>query len=875
MSNSESPYAGVAACTVVSKNYLAYARALAASLKQHHPEIPFFVLLVDRVDGHFDPAAEPFTVWTAEDLDNIPDLQGFLFKYTILELNTAVKPYYFERLFQKHDLKKLIYFDPDILIFSSLDPLLALLDTNSAVLTPHLMRPYDDGCRPTEADILQAGTHNLGFIAMSDKPAMRECLTWWQERLFDHCVVDLAHGYFVDQKWMDLAPHLFDGFYNLRDPRYNVAYWNLHERGRGLELRGDTVFLNEEPVVFFHFSGFNADKLEPISKHQNRYRLSDLPNLRPIYEYYRDQQRAHGHDAAKVWPYAYAAFDNGVKISDTVRRLYREMPENAKRFPNPFQTGGEQSYYGYLAERIVDAAGRTREGAGIPRLWWEIYEQYPELQRGFPDISGRAQDDFIRWIRTDGQEFFGIKDERLLPEPPAEGGNVEAGTAGVATPMSVPARVPRSLRKALGRPLKRLLGGRNKELLERLYYWSLGEKLAKAMEPKSLLLARDGGSPLGRGAETPSGRLPFGVNVTGYMTGEFGVAEASRSLVHAIQAAGVPTALSNIRAENLPNGDTTFTEFSDDYPYGVNLLAVNADMVVPTLAARGTDVLRNRYNIGLWYWELSEFPEKFQPAFEPLQEIWVTSAFCAEAIAKISPIPVVKVTYPVRLDSSRIMPDRARFGIPEEAFAFVFSFDYHSFMERKNPLAVVEAFRRAFGEGTDHKDAMLVLKSLNGASYPEKQKALREAAKGLNILFFEECLTRVETFQLFASCDALVSLHRSEGLGLGMAEAMALGKPVIATAYSGNMDFMDINNSLPVRYRLIELTEDYGPYPKGSVWADPDVDHAAEQMRRLYDDRAFARSIGEAAQQHIQTKHSVEAVGREVRARLNRVHERV
>ena len=246
----------------------------------------------------------------------------------------------------------------------------------------------------------------------------------------------------------------------------------------------------------------------------------------------------------------------------------------------------------------------------------------------------------------------------------------------------------------------------------------------------------------------------------------------------------------------------------------------------------------------------------------------MTSAFCAEAIARISPVPVVKFTYPVTLATEAIRPDRAHFGIPTSAFAFVFSFDFHSFVERKNPFAVARAFKKAFGE---RKDVVLVFKSINGDQYPEQLAEMREAAAGCSVVVLDGYFSRDETLSLFASCDALVSLHRAEGLGLGMAEAMALGKPVVATAYSGNMDFMDVNNSLPVRYELVPLKESYGPYLKGNLWAEPDVEHAAQQLRYLVDNPTEATAIGARAARHIREKHNPTVTAKQITTRLKRL----
>ena len=219
--------------------------------------------------------------------------------------------------------------------------------------------------------------------------------------------------------------------------------------------------------------------------------------------------------------------------------------------------------------------------------------------------------------------------------------------------------------------------------------------------------------------------------------------------------------------------------------------------MLPTFADQaGPGFFFDRYSIGLWWWEINEFPERFSRSFEPLDEVWVGSHFVADAISAVSPVPVVKVTMPVSMPEIEEF-DRGDLGLPE-GFVFLFVFDYHSVFERKNPLALVEAFEQAFPEGSG---ASLVLKSINSEHHPEEHGRLIEAARDhRDIHVVDRYVTAAEKNAMFAGCDCYVSLHRSEGFGNTLAEAMYLGKPVIATGYSGNMEFMTPQNSYPVDY---------------------------------------------------------------------------
>ena len=198
--------------TIIARNYLAHARVLFRSVASHHPEARRVVIIVDDPDGHFNPDDESFETVHSEVLQ-IPQSRWFHFKYSVLELSTAVKPYAFEWIAENCQANQIIYLDPDIVLFAPLTPLQARLETANLILTPHLTGELDLEGRPNEVSILQAGAYNLGFLAVSCGPESLRFLRWWQHRLFDNCVVDTANGLFVDQKWIDLVPGMYEGVY--------------------------------------------------------------------------------------------------------------------------------------------------------------------------------------------------------------------------------------------------------------------------------------------------------------------------------------------------------------------------------------------------------------------------------------------------------------------------------------------------------------------------------------------------------------------------------------------------------------------------------------------------------------------------------------
>ena len=363
----------------------------------------------------------------------------------------------------------------------------------------------------------------------------------------------------------------------------------------------------------------------------------------------------------------------------------------------------------------------------------------------------------------------------------------------------------------------------------------------------------------------------FGLNVCGYINGQFGLGQTVRANIHALKTTGVPFVLNNISCLHHHHRITDFTEFSEHSPYPINLIHVNADAIIILRKTLGKRYFDQHYNIALWWWELEKFPEYWHPCFRFFQEIWTQSLFCEKIFQQCSPIPVFSFPHVVDIDESEINRTPEYFGIPENTFTFVFSFSFSSEFERKNPLGLLEAYRRAFG---NNLRTLLIIKSIDSHHHSDKATIMRAAAQDINVRFIDENLTHGELLSLIASADCYISLHRSEGFGQGMAEAMFLGKPVIATAYSGNMDFMTAENSFLVNYQLIELEQDYGPYQKGSMWADPDIDHAAKLMRQVYEDRHLAQRKAERAAADIRANHSRVVVGAKMAERLRQIAER-
>ncbi len=299
-----------------------------------------------------------------------------------------------------------------------------------------------------------------------------------------------------------------------------------------------------------------------------------------------------------------------------------------------------------------------------------------------------------------------------------------------------------------------------------------------------------------------------------------------------------------------------------------NLFHVNADQMPRTYWHLGPQAFVGRYNIGYWAWELSSWPDIWLPALGTVDEIWAPSRFIRDAILARTSKPVEWMPLCVELPP---VPKarRSEFGIGEDEYVFMFAFDCHSYIERKNPQALVRAFKAAF---PTERPARLIIKGMNGEVCAAEWAALRsEAGSDERITLIEGAWPRDRLLALLECSDAYVSLHRSEGFGRGPAEAMLLGKPVIVTDYSGTTDFCRSNNALLVECSLVEVNPQSYVAAAGQVWAEPSIDQAARHMRSLFNDRSLGARIGAMGRQTISEEFSAVAIGHRYRARLDEV----
>ncbi len=776
------------AITIAARNYLAMARTLALSFKATNPASEFTILVVDAERGEI-PDAPQYHIATPHDLP-IADAEfgRMAHLYDVTELSTALKPWALEMLLDR-GAEVAMYLDPDIFVYSSLDEIETTAQQGGIVLTPHTTTPMRrDGLRPSEADIMGAGVFNLGFIAI--RKSDRDMLSWWQQRLRRDSISAPEQMLFTDQRWIDLVPGYFEHVV-LRDPGYNVAYWNLDSR----ELSWDDgqCLVNGDPLRFFHFSGYRPETPWVLSKYvadRPRVVLSEHTVVRRLCDAYADELRAQGLDRSSGTPYRFSRFRDGTPITASLRRMYRTAVIEAEELqaeypPAPSDEDDDAGILGWFQEPV-------RAGTWVNRMVYAVWQGRHDLQIAFPDPLNRDQQALLDWCLTSGVQESGLS-ASLLPT---------------------------------------------------------GE------------LVRDDHEPVTR-SDIP------GVNLAGYFQTETGVGQIGRLLVAAVKATGLPySTLRVTRTTSRQQAD--FDDSSSPVRYPINIATVNADQFVLWADEVGRDLLSGRYTIGVWAWEVEDFPDCYRESFDLVDEIWAISSFGKAAIEckTVKPVHVIPYQVPeIRVANDL---DRQALGLPEQPY-FLFMFDYLSVFERKNPLGVIEAFCRAFTEGSG---PILVIKSVNGARFRTQREQLRRACDSrCDIYLIEDYLPPQDVESLVAQSAAYVSLHRAEGLGLTMSEAMSAGRPVIATGYSGNLDFMDESNSLLVPYEPVEIPVSAAPYGPPTQWADPDLDVAARFMRWVVENELEAAALGLRAQESVHSTCDLDRTADFVTGRIRAISE--
>lgn len=344
--------------TIVAKNYIGLAQILEESLKEKSPEVDFFIIVADQFSNNSVEKLSANILIGYEILDISEEKWiDMSFKYDLTEFCTSIKPAVFSYFIEKTDYEKMIYLDPDIYIYSSLNPIYEMLEKHSIVLTPHIVDIQDKfyGDR-SESGLMSTGVFNLGFCGIKRSAAAKKMISWWHERLLEKCYIDSHDSYFTDQKWMDFLPCYFDSneLFVSRHLGMNIAPWNFFERKifetkNGLEVcnRKSEDEKNNYAVIFVHYSGYNYSELKKGNVVQNNIsNIKDYEDIKFLTNVYAKAiySKKEIFDKYIQEKYSYGTFENGDVIKGFHRRIYRSLVNKGLAFDNPFSIAKDSLY---------------------------------------------------------------------------------------------------------------------------------------------------------------------------------------------------------------------------------------------------------------------------------------------------------------------------------------------------------------------------------------------------------------------------------------------------------------------------------------------------------------------------------------------------
>lgn len=325
--------------TSAAVNYLPKVRALCHSIRRFHPEAMIHLALADERPAWLTAEGEPFdSILEIQDL-GIPNWRAWSFMHSIVELSTAIKPFALKHLLDRPDCAAVVYFDPDMVLFSRVDDILEKLARSNVALTPHQNKPETtiQAVWDNEVTSLQMGVFNLGFVGVRNTPEGHRFTQWWSERTYHFCRSDVRNGFFTDQKWINFAPVFFDGVEIIKSSRHNVATWNLTTRVlEGTAATGYTV--DGEPLGFYHFTGFDSGAHRVMAVKN----ASGNASVQELIAWYERETAAATEPRTARTPWAFGRFSDGTPIESPHRWLYRERVDLQTAFPDPYRSGTDE-----------------------------------------------------------------------------------------------------------------------------------------------------------------------------------------------------------------------------------------------------------------------------------------------------------------------------------------------------------------------------------------------------------------------------------------------------------------------------------------------------------------------------------------------------
>ncbi len=918
-------------CTATARSCLSHARVLASSVARHHKGTRLQVLVLDEPQhGHdsLEPgpsrSGELFDVIRPIELD-IPGFNWMAAAYRPHELIAAVKPWLISHLAQTKE-ETVIYLGVDSQVWSPLDEIAERAESG-VVLVPHVSEQLPrDECWPDEPAVMQVGAYDLGILAVS--PTHLEAMTFLKERTATGAKDIRSKMLYLDQRWADLIPGIFP-VEIMRDPHVSVSPWNLHEKDlefRKLKTKSVAKVGGSDLLVSRYFGFDSAHPHLPAAwrgagphellsyvleqchvgktiseppETQFRVSINDPGPLRAFLGQYAQELLAAGRLSLLGRPFgavaggpAYGLADtpSGIRVDHAIRELYwqalyeAEIAESKgeappKLPPDPFDPEQSSALVEWLNEPAPIPYGRS----SLSRYLSSLHAVTPLLHALFPRPSLEDLGPFISWCESTISNESGPRpsSERLV-SPVAmrlrRSGAIEPAGQGTGEYGITPLLQKDSHSVAASVAAKdgivdgvNVMGyftstsgvAENARLLTQvLAQTRLGYQViaAKASQEPFVLLSREPGQDA-----DGSAFVSFAADVTPKAIGVGADEKVGRVSARKRRYLEFTKKL---EIERQLSGSDRPTGHLAKYP--VSIVCINADQFGLFYMGANPKNFAGHYNIGIWAWELEEFPASMHGAFGITDEVWAISEFTSASVSRHSPVPVHTFPPVIEVPPVDMSLTRADFEIPDDDFVYLFCFDMNSVMERKNPVGLIEAFTRATRD--NQAGVSLVIKVLNADKNPVDAERLRRLVRQTpGVKLIERELKKSQTGALMNMADCYVSLHRAEGFGLTMAESMALGKPVIGTAYSGNMDFMNPGNSLLVPYKPASVPDGCHPYEPGAIWADPDTDEAAKLMAQVRNDPELRERLGQAAKKSVLDAGAINARAKFIEERIESV----
>lgn len=797
--------------TICSANYLTKAKITLDSVAKHSSYETVLFLT-----GSKPPIEKDFghTIITVDQAVTSADtLNKMGAKYDFTEFNTAVKPFCFQYFFNKN-YDRAVYIDPDTLTMSDLDGLLDTLGvTRKALATPHYFAPPpDDGQTPSALDISRSGLLNFGFLGLAKCDEVTLFLDWWQNELAHNCVIDISNGIFVDQSWGQQIICMVPDLEIMRHPGWNVAYWNLHERT--LSRKGSKYYVDSQPLVFFHFSGFTPK--EQVSKHGNRAKIAPKSAIEKLANYYADLLETHA-DMDDQEDY-FQHFDNGKPITPVHRQAMKMAnPTIHATALNEIVYNADVFYKKMPLDLVIAPDNEIR--LFVEPIIAATLKMRPDIQRHFSITEDCAE---IRsWFMN--------------------GGHVEMDISHDDIPETLAAPPKRVKRKQLFLNLLKLM---NNRITRRIAYSS--EFLTKALRrlryshPDVITKTsqvRERINAYNRNFTNLSINTNTLYRYYGYFDYSSGLAQAARLMAEDLAEAGQINEI--VKLEKASGNKVTDFKISNTRATSnspvINIFHCNLDMVEPHFREHkpvGKNIL---YCV----WELPLFDQKWFEYIDLFDAIWVPSVYVQDNLRQQYGILSRVVAHPKRPMVSK-KPTKTSKSTKNKAIKTLVAFDTNSFPSRKNPLGALHALIDAAKQMPKTKFEIIVKQQ----GYFESLDLLLadfEKMSNVKIIHMTEVANPSKWEKTLLSTDIFVSLHRSEGFGLVIQEAIERGAKVITTGYSGNVDFCVHENVKMTNYSLKKVKESEYPVHIGNWWAEPDLEDASnliiEAVQEIHDER--------------------------------------